>query len=79
MWASQISIWVPFGMSETEVEDRCQEQGIVLSLSVSIHAGEFESFTPYLCTYEDEDEPDDDVVDRGIILGNGPNRIGQEL
>ena len=41
---------------------------------------EFESFTPYLySTYEDEDEAA--VTDRKkvIILGSGPNRIGQGI
>jgi carbamoyl-phosphate synthase large subunit len=43
-------------------------------------AAEFESFTPYLySTYEEEDEAD--AVDRpkAIILGSGPNRIGQGI
>ena len=43
-------------------------------------AAEFESFTPYLySTYEEEDEAD--AVDRPkvIILGSGPNRIGQGI
>jgi len=43
-------------------------------------AAEFESFTPYLySTYEDEDEAD--AVDRPkiVILGSGPNRIGQGI
>jgi len=43
-------------------------------------AAEFESFTPYLySTYEDECEAGDAESDRVIILGNGPNRIGQGL
>ncbi len=43
-------------------------------------AAEFESFTPYLySTYEDEDESG--AVDRPkiVILGSGPNRIGQGI
>ncbi len=43
-------------------------------------AAEFESFTPYLySTYEDEDETA--AVDRPkiVILGSGPNRIGQGI
>ncbi|HXZ13630.1 MAG TPA: carbamoyl-phosphate synthase large subunit [Candidatus Sulfotelmatobacter sp.] len=43
-------------------------------------AAEFESFTPYLySTYEEEDESD--AVDRPkiVILGSGPNRIGQGI
>jgi carbamoyl-phosphate synthase large subunit len=43
-------------------------------------AAEFESFTPYLySTFESEDEAGDDERERVIILGNGPNRIGQGL
>ncbi len=43
-------------------------------------AAEFESFTPYLySSYEDEDEAGDDPRERVVILGNGPNRIGQGL
>jgi carbamoyl-phosphate synthase large subunit len=43
-------------------------------------AAEFESFTPYLySTYEEEDESN--AVDRRkiMILGSGPNRIGQGI
>ncbi len=43
-------------------------------------AAEFESHTPYLySTFEDEDESGSSPSDRVIILGNGPNRIGQGL
>jgi carbamoyl-phosphate synthase large subunit len=43
-------------------------------------AAEFESHTPYLySTFEDEDEAGESPSDRVIILGNGPNRIGQGL
>ncbi len=43
-------------------------------------AAEFESHTPYLySTYEEEDEAGESESDRVIILGNGPNRIGQGL
>ncbi|MGB0640294.1 MAG: carbamoyl-phosphate synthase large subunit, partial [Myxococcota bacterium] len=43
-------------------------------------AAEFESFTPYLySTYEQEDESGDVGKDTVIILGNGPNRIGQGI
>ena len=43
-------------------------------------AAEFESHTPYLySTWEDEDEAGESASDRVIILGNGPNRIGQGL
>ena len=43
-------------------------------------AAEFESHTPYLySTFEDEDESGSSESDRVLILGNGPNRIGQGL
>jgi carbamoyl-phosphate synthase large subunit len=41
---------------------------------------EFESFTPYLySTYEDEDEANTTDGKKIIILGSGPNRIGQGI
>ncbi|MEE9554594.1 MAG: carbamoyl-phosphate synthase large subunit [candidate division Zixibacteria bacterium] len=43
-------------------------------------AGEFESFTPYLySTYEREDESDVRTSKKIMILGSGPNRIGQGI
>src|SRR5271170_306104 len=43
-------------------------------------AAEFESFTPYMySTYEDEDESEPRNVPKVMILGSGPNRIGQGI
>ncbi|MGH9511487.1 MAG: carbamoyl-phosphate synthase large subunit [Terriglobales bacterium] len=43
-------------------------------------AAEFESFTPYLySTYEEEDEAAPTSRKKVIILGSGPNRIGQGI
>ncbi len=43
-------------------------------------AAEFESFTPYMySTYEDEDESEPTDKPKIIILGSGPNRIGQGI
>ncbi|MBI5265634.1 MAG: carbamoyl-phosphate synthase large subunit [candidate division Zixibacteria bacterium] len=43
-------------------------------------AGEFESYTPYLySTYEEEDEADPKAGRKVMILGSGPNRIGQGI
>jgi carbamoyl-phosphate synthase large subunit len=43
-------------------------------------AAEFESFTPYLySTYEEEDEAAPTQKKKVIILGSGPNRIGQGI
>jgi carbamoyl-phosphate synthase large subunit len=43
-------------------------------------AAEFESYTPYLySTYEEEDEASPTPKKKVIILGSGPNRIGQGI
>src|SRR6202453_316247 len=43
-------------------------------------AAEFESYTPYLySTYEEEDEAAPTTKRKVIILGSGPNRIGQGI
>ncbi len=43
-------------------------------------AAEFESLTPYLYScYETEDEADTDERTKVVVLGSGPNRIGQGL
>jgi carbamoyl-phosphate synthase large subunit len=43
-------------------------------------AAEFESFTPYMySTYEDEDESNPTNKQKIMILGSGPNRIGQGI
>jgi carbamoyl-phosphate synthase large subunit len=43
-------------------------------------AAEFESFTPYMySTYEEEDEADTSTRRKIVILGSGPNRIGQGI
>ena len=43
-------------------------------------AAEFESYTPYLySTYEEEDEATPTPKKKVIILGSGPNRIGQGI
>src|SRR6202451_65524 len=43
-------------------------------------AAEFESYTPYLySTYEEEDEAEPTSKKKVVILGSGPNRIGQGI
>ncbi len=43
-------------------------------------AAEFESFTPYMySTYEEEDEAETTARRKVMILGSGPNRIGQGI
>ncbi|HEX2258316.1 MAG TPA: carbamoyl-phosphate synthase large subunit [Actinomycetota bacterium] len=48
--------------------------------TVDTCAAEFEAFTPYFySTYEDEDEDFESSRERIVILGSGPNRIGQGI
>lgn len=48
--------------------------------TVDTCAGEFESYTPYFySTYEEEDEHRDSGRKKIMILGTGPNRIGQGI
>jgi carbamoyl-phosphate synthase large subunit len=43
-------------------------------------AAEFESYTPYLySSYEEEDEAEPTARQKIVILGSGPNRIGQGI
>ena len=69
------------GVAPQQVEDHRAALGIGrVYKRVDTCAAEFESHTPYLySTVEDEDEAGDSPSDRVIILGNGPNRIGQGL
>ena len=68
-------------VSPAAVRARRVELGVVpVFKRVDTCAAEFESFTPYLySTYEEEDESG--AVDRPkiMILGSGPNRIGQGI
>jgi carbamoyl-phosphate synthase large subunit len=46
--------------------------------TVDTCAAEFEAYTPYhYSTYEDEDEVTDSDREKVMVLGSGPNRIGQ--
>ena len=69
--------------SEMEVREYRKERGVVaVYKSVDTCAAEFEAYTPYFySTYEDEDEspPPTPGKDRVMILGGGPNRIGQGI
>ena len=57
------------------------ENGLVTAYKrIDTCAAEFESFTPYLYgTYEKECEADPTTRRKVVILGSGPNRIGQGL
>jgi len=74
------TIW---DMTELDVRDDRKRRGIVATFkSVDTCAAEFEAYTPYYySTYEDEDEtpPKRPDAKRVMILGGGPNRIGQGI
>ena len=67
--------------SEDEVRDYRKRLGIVpVYKRVDTCGAEFESYTPYLySTYEEEDESQPTNRRKIMILGSGPNRIGQGI
>ena len=67
--------------TEDEVRARRKHLGIVpVYKRVDTCGAEFESFTPYLySTYETEDESEPTDRRKIMILGSGPNRIGQGI
>ncbi len=69
------------GLSEDEVRARRLAAGIVPSTKlVDTCAAEFEAFTPYYySSYEPEDEVGTTARRKIMILGGGPNRIGQGI
>jgi carbamoyl-phosphate synthase large subunit len=69
------------GADETGVRSRRLELGIVPTFkTVDTCAAEFEATTPYYySTYEEEDEVTDGEGPKILILGSGPNRIGQGI
>jgi carbamoyl-phosphate synthase large subunit len=69
------------GATEDEMRGLRIEAGIrPVFKRVDTCGAEFESFTPYLySTYEDEDEAQSQARKKVMILGSGPNRIGQGI
>ncbi len=69
------------GSTEGEVRARRKELGIeAVFKRVDTCAAEFEAETPYLySTYEEEDESRPTQRRKVMILGGGPNRIGQGI
>jgi len=67
--------------TEDQVRQARIEMGIrPVFKRVDTCGAEFESFTPYLySTYEDEDEANPTTNKKVMILGSGPNRIGQGI
>jgi len=66
---------------EEAVRARREELALTTSYKrIDTCAAEFESFTPYMYgTYEDECEADPTSRPKVVILGSGPNRIGQGI
>jgi len=69
------------GASEHDVRARRHSAGIrPVYKRVDTCGAEFESFTPYLySTYEEDDESAPGAGGKVMILGSGPNRIGQGI
>jgi carbamoyl-phosphate synthase large subunit len=68
-----------FNCDAREVEETRYKLGVIPTFKiVDTCAAEFESFTNYLySTYEDESEAEPTNKKKVVILGSGPNRIGQ--
>jgi carbamoyl-phosphate synthase large subunit len=69
------------GVKEEAVRERCRTQGLKpIYKRVDTCAAEFESFTPYMySSYEATCESNPNARDKVVILGSGPNRIGQGI
>jgi carbamoyl-phosphate synthase large subunit len=69
------------GQTEAEVRAARLRAGITATFKmVDTCAAEFVAHTPYLySTYEEEDEAPPTARDKVVILGSGPNRIGQGI
>ena len=69
------------GVSEATVRARRKTLGVTpVYYRVDTCAAEFEAYTPYLySTYEIDDEAQPSDRPKVIILGGGPNRIGQGI
>ena len=73
-----VEIW---GIKESEIRSwRYREQIIPVYKLVDTCAAEFEAYTPYYySTYETENEVRSSGKPKVVILGGGPNRIGQGI
>ncbi len=70
-----------WGVEEEAVRGARLAEGVATTFkTVDTCAAEFEATTPYhYSTYEDTDEVEPGERERVIILGSGPNRIGQGI
>ncbi len=85
-WAKRCGLGDPriahlCGVSEDAVRERRIQAGVrPVFKRIDTCAAEFEAHTPYLySTYEEEDEAHISDRKKVVILGGGPNRIGQGI
>ena len=78
---SDVQLARTWGVDEIAVRNRRKELGVRAVFSrVDTCAAEFESFTPYLYScYESSCEANPTNQKKVMILGSGPNRIGQGI
>ncbi len=78
---SDVQLAKIFGVSEMEIRDFRKKLGIrAVFKMVDTCAAEFEAKTPYYySTYEDENDAKRTERKKIMILGGGPNRIGQGI
>jgi carbamoyl-phosphate synthase large subunit len=78
---SDADIAAVYGIDEEMVRQRRLEEGLVATYKrIDTCAAEFESFTPYMYgTFEQADEAEPSDRKKVVILGSGPNRIGQGI
>lgn len=78
---SDVQIAYARGISQDEVRAARKEKGIIPTYRlVDTCAAEFEAATPYYySTYGDENEARETDKKKIVILGGGPNRIGQGI
>ena len=81
MGFSDIQLGYLFGKTAAEVRALRIQHGVIPTYKlVDTCAAEFEAYTPYYySTYADEDEVQDTDKDKIMIIGGGPNRIGQGI
>ncbi len=78
---SDVQLAFFWGLRQTEIRNLRKKLGIkpVYKL-VDTCAAEFKAYTPYFySTYEEEDEANPSKKKKVMILGGGPNRIGQGI
>jgi carbamoyl-phosphate synthase large subunit len=78
---SDVQLALLWGKTELEIRALRKKHGVTpVYRLVDTCAAEFEAYTPYYySSYGDEDEVIDTPAEKIVILGGGPNRIGQGI